>query len=66
MPTWQDFRKEIKISERSISHMSLDTVGKVTVGVGNMLPNVAAAQQLGFVVRTTFMKATAEEIKTLW
>ena len=64
MGTWQDFRKEIKISEGSISHMYLDTVGKVTVGVGNMLPNVAAAQRLSFVVRVTKKKATKDEIKT--
>lgn len=61
--TWQDFRKEIKISEGSISHMYLDTVGKVTVGVGNMLPTVAAAQKLGFVVRATKKKASADDIK---
>ena len=64
MATWVDFKKEIKVSEGSISHMYLDTVGKVTVGVGNMLPNVAAAQKLVFVVRKTKKKATAAEIKT--
>ena len=65
MATWADFKKEIKVSEGSISHMYLDTVGKVTVGVGNMLPNVAAAQKLGFVVRKTpSKKATADQIKT--
>jgi len=31
--------------------MYLDTAGKVTVGVGNMLPDVATAQSLPFVVR---------------
>jgi GH24 family phage-related lysozyme (muramidase) len=62
--SWQDFRKEIKISEGSISHMYLDTVGKVTVGVGNMLPNVAAAQKLPFIVRANGKRATSDEIKT--
>jgi GH24 family phage-related lysozyme (muramidase) len=62
--TWQDFRREIKVSEGSIPHMYLDTVGKVTVGVGNMLPNVAAAQSLPFVVRATLKRATKDEIKT--
>lgn len=62
MPTWTDFKREIQISEGVISHMYLDTVGAVTVGVGNMLPNVAAAQQLRFVHRTTQAPASADEI----
>lgn len=64
MATWNDFKNEIKISEGSISHMYLDTVGKVTVGVGNMLPDVASAQKLGFVDRKTLKAATKDEIKT--
>jgi GH24 family phage-related lysozyme (muramidase) len=64
MASWQDFRKEIKVSEGSIPHMYLDTVGKVTIGVGNMLPNVAAAQKLAFVVRTTKKKAIKDQIET--
>ncbi len=63
MATWDDFKKEIKTSEGSISHMYLDTVGAVTVGVGNMIPNVEAAQKLGFINRTTQAAATADEIK---
>lgn len=62
MPTWTDFNREIKISEGVIPHLYLDTVGAVTVGVGNMLPNVAAAQQLRFVQRTTQAPANADEI----
>lgn len=65
MATWADFKKEIKVSEGSISHMYLDTVGKVTVGVGNMLPNFTAAQKHVFVVRATpAKKATKAQIKT--
>jgi GH24 family phage-related lysozyme (muramidase) len=63
MATWADFRREIVASEGSISHMYLDTVGKVTVGVGNMLPTAASAQQLGFIDRTTRRAATKEAIK---
>jgi len=63
MATWQDFKKEIKVSEGSISHMYLDTVGKVTVGVGNMLPDVASSQKLAFVDRKTMKAATKDEIK---
>ncbi len=62
MPTWDDFRKEIKFSEGCIPHMYLDTVGKVTVGVGNMLPDAASAQKLPFVDRLTKKKATVAEI----
>ncbi|WP_089728084.1 hypothetical protein [Candidatus Thiosymbion oneisti] len=64
MATMADFKKEIKISEGSIPHMYLDTVGKVTVGVGNMLPNVAAAKKLAFVNRVSKKKATDQEIET--
>lgn len=42
-------RALLKAGEGSIPWMYLDTVGKVTVGVGNMLPDVAAAQALAFV-----------------
>lgn len=64
MATWEDFKREIKASEGSISHMYLDTVGKVTVGVGNMLPDVASAQKLSFVDRKTQQTATKDAIKT--
>lgn len=58
--------------EGNIPHMYLDTGGKVTVGVGEMLPNVAAAQKLAFVRRpdptatpaVVAGAATADEIKT--
>lgn len=63
MATWHDFNKEIKVSEGSIPHMYLDTVGEVTVGVGNMLPNVASAQKLAFVERKTQKAATQDQIK---
>ena len=48
--------------EGRINHMYLDTVGKVTVGVGKMLPNVAAAQALAFVRRADGGAASADEI----
>jgi GH24 family phage-related lysozyme (muramidase) len=63
MATWDDFKKEIKISEGEILHMYLDTVGAVTVGVGNMLLNVAEAQKLSFVNRLTNKLATKDDIK---
>ena len=49
--------------EGRISHMYLDTVAKVTVGVGQMLPDVAAAQKLAFVRRDNRALATPAEIK---
>jgi GH24 family phage-related lysozyme (muramidase) len=39
---------KLKEFEGSIPFMYLDTTGNVTAGVGNMLPNVAAAQALKF------------------
>lgn len=64
MFNWQYFRRELKISEGSVPTMYLDTVGKVTVGVGNILPNVAAAAKLSFVVRTSKESASQDEIKS--
>lgn len=51
---------KLKEFEGSVEWMYLDTVGKVTVGVGLMLPDAAAAEALGFLAgdRT----ATPEEI----
>lgn len=37
--------------ETAVPYMYLDTTGKVTVGIGNMLPDVAAAQVIAFAVR---------------
>ena len=48
--------------EGSVNHMYLDTVGKVTVGVGNMLSSVEQAQELPFVDRRTGRRATPQEI----
>lgn len=42
--------------------MYVDTEGYVTVGIGNMLPNAAAARLLSFVNRTTKNSATSSEI----
>lgn len=58
----EQLRELIKTGEGSIDHMYLDTVGKVTVGVGNMLPNIGAAQQLPFVQRGTDADATPAQV----
>jgi GH24 family phage-related lysozyme (muramidase) len=57
-------KTHMEMFEGKISHMYLDTVGKVTVGVGNMLPDIAAAQALRFVDRLTGMQATLRQIAT--
>ena len=54
--------KLIKSGEGSISHMYLDTVGKVTVGVGNMLPSIEAAHALPFIHADDKQAANADEI----
>ncbi len=66
MPTELDFadiQADTTRWEGRISHMYLDTVAKVTVGVGKMLPDATAALALGFVRRDSGAKATADEIK---
>ncbi len=57
-------RTDLSANEGRINHLYLDTQGLITVGVGTMLPNVAAAQALSFVVRATQATATAKEIET--
>lgn len=59
---FDDIRRHTSRFEGVVPHMYLDTVGKVTVGVGNMLPSVAAAQKLAFVDRRTRQPATPEQI----
>jgi len=49
-------------SEGNIPHMYLDTAGKVTVGIGNLISNAAYACTLSFVNRTTSKAATRQEI----
>ena len=56
-------RAHIKHGEGSINHMYLDTVGKVTVGVGNMLPNIESAKALPFVLEDSSKPASQEDIK---
>lgn len=56
-------RELIKRGEGCITHMYLDTVGKVTVGVGNMLPSADAAAELPFHNRETGEAASADEIR---
>lgn len=52
--------------EGLVTHMYLDTEGLVTVGVGLMLPSPDAAATYKFVVRTTGLPATKEEIWDEW
>jgi GH24 family phage-related lysozyme (muramidase) len=51
---------QLKVFEACVPWMYLDSVGKVTVGVGLMLPNAAAACALGFTVAGA--AASAEQI----
>lgn len=60
----QRLRPSLKRSEGEVPYMYLDTEGLVTVGVGNMLRDVVAAQALPFVDRKTRKKATKDQIKT--
>jgi GH24 family phage-related lysozyme (muramidase) len=56
---------QLKIFEGVSSWMYVDTTGNVTVGVGNLVANVAAAQGLAFVLRSNSDAgpATADDIQ---
>jgi len=56
-------RELIKRGEGCIPHMYLDTVGKVTIAVGNMLPNADAAVALQFIHRETENLASESDIR---
>ena len=55
-------RELIKRGEGCVTHMYLDTVGKVTVGVGNMLPNSDTATELPFIIRESGEVASDSQI----
>jgi GH24 family phage-related lysozyme (muramidase) len=59
---WDEVLSDFENWEGKISHMYLDTKGLVTVGVGKMLPDATAAQELDFVRRADGGSATADEI----
>jgi GH24 family phage-related lysozyme (muramidase) len=59
---WDEVLSDFENWEGKISHMYLDTKGLVTVGVGKMLPDTAAAQELDFVRRADGGAASADEI----
>lgn len=59
---WAEIAADFANWEGRKSFMYVDTVGRVTVGVGLMLPNVAAAQRLKFVTRADGQPASASAI----
>lgn len=59
---WAEIAADFANWEGRKSFMYVDTVGRVTVGVGLMLPDVAAAQKLKFVTRTDGKPASASAI----
>ncbi len=60
---YEDIKKRMIESEGNITHMYLDTKGKVTVGIGAMLPDVNAAKKIGFVTRDKKLKVTLKQIE---
>jgi len=60
--SWEEIVRDFDRFEGRIAHMYLDTKGLVTVGVGKMLRNEAAALKLPFVRRTDGQAATPAEI----
>lgn len=49
-------------NEGNIPYMYLDTVGRVTVGVGHMIASPSLAQAMSFVMRGTSQPATAAQL----
>jgi GH24 family phage-related lysozyme (muramidase) len=62
--SWDDVKADLERWEGKVSHLYLDKKGLVTVGIGKMLPNLAAAQKLRFVKRANGVAATAAEVAT--
>jgi len=60
---WATTMADFNEWEGRIPHMYLDTRGFVTVGVGYMLPDAAAAQALPFVRRADRVAATRDEVR---
>lgn len=58
----QTIRKKLEEYEGLVEHIYRDSKGFATVGVGHMMPNIQAAQQLPFYTQQG-SKATAAEIK---
>ncbi len=58
-----ELRKKLEQYEGRIDHMYQDTKGFVTIGVGHLIKDVAAAQELDFVHRQGNRAATSEEIE---
>lgn len=65
--SWAQIKADMEAHEALILHLYLDSEDKVTVGVGNMLPTLAAARALAFVLRSDGVSAaTPEQIKADW
>lgn len=56
-------KSQIERYEGRVPHMYLDTKGFVTVGVGHLLKDAAAAKQIAFIVRETGQPASAKQIE---
>src|SRR5713226_6347252 len=62
----EDAVKYFREHEGVFSHMYLDVVGLVTIGVGFMLPNAAAARALKLIRRDSAAPAAAAEKAQDW
>jgi GH24 family phage-related lysozyme (muramidase) len=59
---WSQVEADLKYWENDVPHFYLDTCHNITAGVGHLVATVAAAQQLGFVLRGSGAKAGAAAI----
>jgi GH24 family phage-related lysozyme (muramidase) len=59
---YEMFVEDLKVSEGLILYMYLCTKGKVTIGIGNMMPTVEDAKRLPFVNTSSGEAATDAEV----
>lgn len=62
MANHDSLKQMLSENEGRIPHMYLDTVGRVTLAIGHMIPAVVEAQKLTLQVRASGQTATAAQI----
>jgi GH24 family phage-related lysozyme (muramidase) len=63
MPNHQSLKQLLIENEGNIPHFYLDTVGRVTVGVGHMIPVAAQATGISLQVRVSGLPASSQQIE---
>ena len=59
----QWIKQKVKQYENRLSHLYVDTVGRVTIGEGNLIKHLSSAKSLHFLKKDTQTPASAQEIE---